>query len=232
MSAIGKTVLVIAAHPDDEALGCGGSMARWAAEGRTVHLLLLADGEGARGDVAGAVEFAAQMKQRRLAAEAAADILGVASATLLDFADNRMDGVELLDVVKAVERIVAAVQPESVLTHHAGDVNVDHRIAHDAVLTACRPQPGYCVRQLLFFEVPSSTEWRPTGSAPQFVPNFFVDITGTLEVKQRALQAYRDEMRPFPHPRSLEAIEALARWRGASCGVAAAEAFVLGRQLI
>lgn len=229
--SLGQTILVVAAHADDEALGCGGSMARWAGEGRSVHLLLLADGEGARGDAADPA-LSKKIEKRRAATEVAAKILGVSTVTMLSFADNRMDGVELLDIVKAVESRIDAVKPDTVLTHHAGDVNVDHRVVHDAVLAACRPLPGHCVKHLLFFEVASSTEWRPAGSGQDFVANFFVDIAATLDVKLRALQAYRDEMRSFPHPRSPEAIEALARWRGACCGVPAAEAFVLGRQII
>lgn len=229
MSGFGRCVLVVAAHADDEALGCGGSIARWQAEGRSVHMLVLADGEGSRGN---GEDLVAKVKKRHAATEAAGKILGIASTTLLDFPDNRMDSVDLLDVVKAIEKVIATVKPDTVLTHHAGDVNVDHRIAHDAVLAACRPQPDFYVRQLLFFEVASSTEWRPSGSGHAFLPNLFVDISGTLNAKMRALQVYGDEMRAFPHPRSFEAVEALARWRGASCGVSAAEAFIIGRQVI
>jgi LmbE family N-acetylglucosaminyl deacetylase len=119
-----------------------------------------------------------------------------------------------------------------VLTHHAGDVNIDHRVVHDAVIAACRPQPGYSVKELLFFEVPSSTEWRPPGSAEPFNPNWFFDITSTLATKMEALRAYEAELRAFPHPRSLKAVEALALWRGATAGVEAAEAFVLGRKIV
>jgi LmbE family N-acetylglucosaminyl deacetylase len=117
------------------------------------------------------------------------------------------------------------------LTHHAGDVNIDHQRVHQAVVTACRPQPGHPVRTLLFFEVPSSTEWQPPGSAPAFTPNWFVDISSTLDCKLNALDAYAEELRVWPHPRSLQAVEALARWRGATVGVEAAEAFILGRYL-
>ena len=127
----GQTILVVAAHADDEALGCGGSMARWAGEGRSVHPLLLADGEGARGDAADPA-LSNKIEKRRAATEAAAKILGVATVTMLSFADNRMDGVELLDIVKAIEARIHAVRPDTVLTHHAGDVNVDHEVDIDA----------------------------------------------------------------------------------------------------
>jgi LmbE family N-acetylglucosaminyl deacetylase len=146
--------------------------------------------------------------------------------------DNRMDCVDMLDVVQQIEESVQRHKPCTVLTHNAGDVNIDHRIVHDAVIAACRPQPGHCVKKLLFFEVPSSTEWRPAASAPVFSPNFFVDISATLARKLKALEAYASELREFPHPRSLQAVSALARWRGASVGVMAAEAFMLGREVL
>ena len=131
----------------------------------------------------------------------------------------------------SIEGLVAKHRPDVVFTHSRGDLNVDHGIVHDAVVTACRPTPGSCVRELLFFEVASSTEWRPVGSHDAFHPNVFYDVTAHLAKKMEALAAYASEMRDFPHARSREALEALARWRGASCGFAAAEAFVLGRGL-
>ena len=163
------------------------------------------------------------------AAHAASAVLGVASVSLGDLPDNRMDSVDLLDVVKLVEEAVALRQPDLVLTHHHGDVNVDHAILHDAVVTACRPIPGFMVRELLFFEVASSTEWRPPSSARPFEPSIFYDVSEHLGTKMLALEAYASEMRDFPHARSYRALEALARWRGASCGCEAAEAFAPGR---
>jgi LmbE family N-acetylglucosaminyl deacetylase len=222
-----SSVLVVAAHPDDEVLGCGGTIARLAGEGRAVHVLLLADGETSRDTVA-----APALVGRNAAADEAARILGCASVESLQLPDNRLDGEVLLDVVKKVEAAVARHSPGTVFTHHSGDVNIDHRVAHDAVLAACRPQPGHSVRELLFFEVPSSTEWRPPASAPPFAPDWFVDISATLGAKLGALDAYRAEMREFPHPRSRAGVEALARWRGASVGVSAAEAFMLGRRVV
>jgi len=227
----GQTVLVVAAHPDDEVLGCGGTLARMAGRGDTVHVLLIADGEASRVVGAQSQTGRNRLPGRRKAAEAAGEILGVASVELLDLPDNRLDSVDLLDVVQKIEAVMQRHRPSIVLTHHAGDVNIDHRVVHDAVIAACRPQHGHCVRTLLFYEVPSSTEWRPPGSAQQFEPNWFVEISATLAKKSRALRAYEAELRAFPHPRSLQAIEALAHWRGASVGVAAAEAFVLGRCL-
>jgi LmbE family N-acetylglucosaminyl deacetylase len=142
-----------------------------------------------------------------------------------------MDGIELLDVVKQIEHAVATLRPTRLYTHHGGDVNVDHQILQRAVVTACRPLPGSCVREMFFFETPSSTEWS-VDVADTFLPNCFVDIEDTLEIKLAALQAYAAEMRAFPHPRSMEAVTHLARWRGACAGFSSAEAFAVGRILM
>lgn len=225
-------VAVVAAHPDDEVLGCGGTIARLARDGRPVHILLIADGVSSRGDTDAVDVSSEELAARNSAAERACKILGCHSLKLLGFPDNRLDSLDLLHVVKVVEDFIHEFKPSTVFTHHAGDVNIDHRIVHDAVIAACRPLPGHSVNELLFYEVPSSTEWRPPGSGPMFDPNWFVDIADVLDVKLKALNAYMDEMRQFPHPRSLVAVEALARWRGASAGFKAAEAFILGRKLI
>ena len=222
----GKTVLVVAAHPDDEALGCGGTIARLSASGSKVHILFLADGETAR---AGASKDMLA-KRRRIATEAAAK-LGAQNPGFLDFPDNRLDSVDLLDVVQAIEKHASGIGPELVLTHFGGDLNVDHRACAEAVLTAFRPVPDQSVRSILAFEVPSSTEWRVAAGPTGFAPNAFFDVSATLDVKRSALEIYAREMRDFPHPRSVEAVEALARWRGATVGVGAAEAFVVLRTM-
>lgn len=222
-----RTVAVIAAHPDDEVLGCGGAMAAHSDRGDRVHVLIVAEGatsrQPARDRDAAAGEFAVLAD----AAQAAHAVLGSASLKLLGFPDNRMDSVDLLDVTKAVEDWLNEVRPDIVYTHYPHDLNVDHRYVSEAVQTACRPQPGGQRRQILFFEVPSSTEWR-LGAQP-FAPNYYADISATLGRKLKALDCYASEMRAWPHARSVPACEHLARWRGASIGVEAAEAFVAGR---
>jgi LmbE family N-acetylglucosaminyl deacetylase len=140
-----------------------------------------------------------------------------------------MDTVAQLDVVRDIEKQLDQRKPNIVYSHHSGVVNVDHRIVHDAVIVACRPQPGNSVRRLLFFEIMSSTEWQPAVSRSSFHPNWFIDISQVLDLKLEALVAYKSELREFPHPRSLAAVEHLSRWRGATVGVPAAEAFELGR---
>ncbi len=222
-------ILVIAAHPDDEVLGCGGTLIKAAAAGTEIHLAFLADGIGARHP--DPAQRQAELDQRRAAARAAADILGAASIHFDDLPDNRLDSVPLLDLTQRVEALIARHRPATLFTHHAGDLNIDHRRTHQAVMTACRPQSGHPVRTLLCFEVPSSTEWQPPGSGTPFTPNWFVDIGATLEGKLSALAAYAAEVRDWPHPRSREGVASLARWRGATVGCQAAEAFMLARQL-
>lgn len=226
-----ERILVLAAHPDDEALGCGGSIARYADAGAQIHVAFLADGVGARLGGAQAGPHEQALHERRDCARAACAILGVASTSFADFPDNRMDTVALLDVARHVEALVAQHQPQVVMTHHGGDLNLDHRRVHEAAAVACRPQRGMPVRTLLCYEVASSTEWQVPGSAAPFVPNWFVDISPTLDRKLAALLAYADELRDWPHPRSVQAMRHLAHWRGATAGVDAAEAFVLARHL-
>ena len=222
------SVLIIAAHPDDEILGCGGTIARHSKLGDNVAVLIMADGVSSRSGET-TQSFTKDLEDRQQCAKRANSILGVNDLRLLSYPDNRMDSIALLDVVRDIERELNQRNPSIVYTHHAGDVNIDHSIIHDAVLVACRPQPSSPVRSLLFFEIPSSTEWRPPASKPPFAPNWFIDISETLNLKLEALAAYAAELREFPHARSLSAVGHLARWRGASVGLRAAEAFELGR---
>ncbi|MBF0256937.1 MAG: PIG-L family deacetylase [Gammaproteobacteria bacterium] len=228
-----SSILVIAAHPDDEVLGCGGSIARFAASGLPVHLAFMADGVNSRAHnpVEDISSGPLALGCRRSAAERAATILGAASVSFDELPDNRLDSIPLLEIIQRVEALIKEYRPTTVLTHHAGDLNVDHRCVHQAVVTACRPQRGHSVRTLLSFEVPSSTEWQPPGTDALFAPNWFVDISATLEQKLAALDAYAEELRDWPHPRSRQGVEHLARWRGATVGCEAAEAFVLARHL-
>jgi LmbE family N-acetylglucosaminyl deacetylase len=226
-----KNILVIAAHPDDEILGCGGAIAAHAKAGDSVHVVIMAEGATSRSKQRDVSTHQDELSQLAAIAKQANAFLGAVSVTLHGLPDNRMDSMNRLDVIKLIEAEVARVKPEVVYTHHAGDLNIDHRIIHEGVLTACRPQPGHSVKTLLFFEVASSTEWMPPTSAPPFVPNWYIDISETLESKLKALEYYESEMRDWPHARSVKALESLARWRGATIGVDAAEAFILGRRI-
>lgn len=224
-------VLVVAAHPDDEVLGCGATIAKHAARGDEVHVAIMAEGITARQGARDAGAVSEDLQKLQKAAKKANDTLGVASVTFHGFPDNRMDSVPLLEVIKVIEGLIARINPDRVYTHHGGDLNVDHRIVRDAVLTALRPLPGAAARTLLFFEVCSSTDWQAPVDTQWFVPNWHEDVSATLARKLEALGAYEAEMRPWPHARSLKAVEHLARWRGSSVGLEAAEAFMLGRHL-
>jgi len=213
-------VLVVAAHTDDEALGCGGTIARHVAEGDTVYAVFMADGVTSR---VGADQ--ADLTRRMQTAENARVILGIKENFYLGLPDNRMDSIPLIDVVQPLERIIDKLKPTIVYTHHHGDLNVDHRITHQAVMTACRPMPGSSVRAIYAFEVLSSTEWA-TPTAEPFLPNYFVDISAHLSIKREALKAYYQEMRKAPHSRSEKHIMSLASHRGQTVGVLAAEAFM------
>ena len=227
-----KTILVIAAHPDDEVLGCGGTIANHICNGNEVHVLILAEGMTSRDDTRDRKGREKDITKLKDMANEAHKILGTSSTKLLDFPDNRMDSVDLLDVIKVIENEINEINPEIIYTHHSNDLNVDHRITHQAVFTACRPEPGAIVEKMYCFEVPSSTEWQEHRAGAPFIPNTFVNICNTLDKKLAALKAYESEMKPWPHSRSIQAIEHLARWRGASAGFEAAEAFSLSRNLV
>mgnify|MGYP006409935097 FL=1 len=220
-----KQILVVVAHPDDEVLGCAGTIARHVSDGDKVYVVFMSDGVTSRTGVE-----SNEVEVRKQAAKDASNILGmVQSPRFLGFPDNRMDTVALLDIVQTLEQVINEIEPEVVYTHHLGDLNIDHKITHQAVMTACRPQPGFCVREIYSFEVLSSTEWSTNNP---FIPNYFVDISDILELKISAIKAYNSELRLFPHARSIESIEALVKYRGASVGVHAAEAFRLERKIV
>jgi LmbE family N-acetylglucosaminyl deacetylase len=226
-----RTVLIVAAHPDDEILGCGGTIIKHVLNGDEVHVLIMAEGLTSRDVVRKAHLRSKDLSQLHSKSHQTAKIMGVKNLTMCDFPDNRMDGVELLDVVKKVEEIVENIKPDIVYTHHAGDVNIDHTVTHNAVITACRPVLGQTVKTILFFETLSSTEWQMGTCDKVFMPNWFVDIEDTFAKKMEALRCYDSEMREYPHSRSYESVEILAKYRGTMIGRRFAEAFSLGRMM-
>ncbi|MEX0955336.1 MAG: PIG-L family deacetylase [Rhizobiaceae bacterium] len=216
---------MIAAHPDDEVLGCGGTIARHSQHDETVEIIFVTDGETSR-EGAGSNDI----DRRRGSARAAAAALGAREPVFLDLPDNRLDSVPLLEIVQTLEKRALELNPRIVYTHHAGDLNIDHRIVAQATLTAFRPQPGSSVRAIYGFEVLSSTGWG--NPSDQFQPARYVDISATMASKLSALECYDAEMREPPHARSLEAVEHLAGYRGMSFGMQAAEAFTVLRETI
>lgn len=224
-----KRILVVAAHPDDEILGCGATMAKHAQAGDHIWALILGQGIFSRRNLS-SVKARQQLKNLRRSAERANALLGVKRVLLKNFPDNSFDGVPRLKIVQAIEGTIVRWSPGIVYTHSLTDLNIDHQITCEAVKTACRPMQGSSVRQILAFEVPSSTEWRFDG-AMSFHPNIFISIEDFLDKKWQALKVYGQEMRDFPHPRSEKYIRSLAFVRGGQSGLEAAEAFQLVRDI-
>lgn len=222
-----KTLLVVAAHPDDEVLGCGGTLAKLVKEGASIHVAFMADGVTSRTELSD--QSINELKIRRQAAIKACKVLGVDSVTFDDYEDNQLDKVAQLELTKKIEILIHKLRPDTILTHHVGDVNIDHQKVHYAVIPACRPQPGNPVKTILCFETLSSTEWQLPGSASPFIPNIFIDISAHIDKKLEALNAYAKELKDWPHPRSGKGVETLAKYRGMTICVEAAEAFMLTR---
>lgn len=217
-------ILVIAAHPDDEVLGMGGTIAVHTGQGDDVRVLVVTDGSSTQ--YPGDADIRARKEQEALRA---AKELGVDDYVHLDLPDMRLDTLEHIEVNKVVEEHIRDFEPQVVYTVQP-DVNQDHRILFDSVAVATRPTPGQPVRRLLTYAPTSSTEWTPA-AVNWFVPNWYVDVTESLERKVAAFAHYETERREYPHPRSERAIRATAEFHGTSCGIEYAEPFVLIRGL-
>lgn len=219
-----SNILIVAAHPDDELLGMGATIAKIIQKGNNVYLLFLATGVYARGRTISAKE---ELKELRKHTANAGKILGVKKKNIFfeNYPDNAMDSVSILDVVNTVESFIKKVKPSVIYTHHYNDLNIDHQLSFRAVLTASRPVKNNI--DVISFEVPSSTEW----NYPYlFSPNYFVDVSDTYSLKLKAMQEYKNEIRNYPHPRSLEVLDAyMTRW-GSVIGVKKAEAFEIIRK--
>jgi LmbE family N-acetylglucosaminyl deacetylase len=222
-----RQILVVAAHPDDEVFGVGGTIAGHVRQGDHVSVLILTDGVTARHQVT---------EPQKAATRKACCALGVEDIHFANLPDQRMDDMPLLDVIQPIARLVTELRPQILYTHHRGDANQDHRAAFAASLVAVRPFGSNPVARVLCYEVASSTEWGPPVSDWMFVPNVYVDVSATLDAKLRAVEAYREtfesEVKPFPHPRSPEAVQIYAQYRGVTVGMPAAEAFVMVRELV
>lgn len=220
------TILILAAHPDDEILGCGGTVARLAAGGEEVQCVIFGEGIASRYAKPGkAVKGEIDALHKK--SKKANTIIGVKETRFHDLPDNKFDSVPLLEIVKLVESAIDRCSPATIFTHHGGDLNIDHVLLFRAVMTAARPLKGSPVKEIYTFPVPSSTDWAFQNFSPVFKPNTFFDISGTLKTKIAALKEYDSEMRPSPHARSYENVENIARQWGEVTGTGAAEAFEL-----
>lgn len=225
-----KNILVVAAHPDDEVLGCAGTLSRLSKEGNNVYIAILGEGITSRSDIE-QKQIVKELKLIRTQAMRAGKLTGAKKVFCLDFPDNRFDCIALLEIVQTIEMLIRKLKPQIIFTHHVGDLNIDHRITHQAVLTATRPTSAMSVKEIYSFEVPSSTEWNFAPNKNQFSPNVFYDISKTISLKLRAMRLYKSEIRKFPHPRSEEALVAIAKKWGSTAGLKAAEAFELIRKV-
>ena len=229
-----QRMLVIAAHPDDEVLGCGGTIAKYAQKGEEIYVEILGEGITSRYEECKKGELKRELQNLRKNALEASKVLGVKRVSFHKFPDNRFDSVDRLKIIKVIEESIKKIKPDIVFTHHRGDLNIDHRRTFDAVMVATRPtgKNSVSVKKILSFEVPSSTEWQVPASEYYFMPNVFVDVDGTLEKKLEAMKAYQSEIREYPHPRSLEGIKILAKMRGLAVGKNVCEAFELSREIL
>jgi LmbE family N-acetylglucosaminyl deacetylase len=217
-------VVVFAAHPDDEILGAGGTLAAHSRAGANVHAVVVADGATSRyGD--GMAEVLHKSGRR------AAEEIGFVGIRFLNLPDQRLDTLPLVDVTQRFEAILEEIEPTIVYTHFPGDVNADHGVIARAAWTACRPYRLPSLRRFVVFETPSSTEWAGPGAGSCFEPNLYVDISETLGAKLAAIECYESELRDYPHPRSARALRERAAYWGSTVGLTFAEPFRLLREI-
>ena len=213
--------LVVAAHPDDEVLGAGATIHKLIKEGHNVAVAIMVSQAAARNDLSStlACDEAEAMK-----------VLGVEKTYHADFPNIKMNTVPHLDLVKFIESCIEDWRADAIITHHPSDTNIDHVQTSNAAQAAGRlfqrRENIPSLKEIIYMEVPSSTEWSLDSSSSRFTPNYFVEIGKEgVDVKVKALSAYKGVMRPYPHPRSKEALEGLAAFRGAQAGCNPAEAF-------
>ncbi len=217
-------VLVIAPHPDDEVLGCGGAIARHVREGAEVYLCVVTKAYPPQWSES----LVEEKKQEVLRAN---QILNIRETFFLDFPTVKLDTVPQKELNDSIARVVNEVKPEVAYIPHKGDLNKDHRLVFEASMVALRPLSGSTVSKMLCYETLSETEWGSPETESVFIPNVYINITDTLETKLKAMSAYASELKDYPHPRSLDMLKVLAQKRGAEAGLAAAEAFMLVREI-
>ncbi len=217
-----KKILIVAAHPDDEVLGCFGTVARLIEEGYEAYTLILGEGKTSRDE-----DRQVENKKDEIAIlnneiKNANNRIGIKKVFVESFPDNRFDSVDLLDIIKVISQVKDEVNPNIIFTHYEHDLNIDHQITYKAVITATRPMQDECVKEIYSFETLSSTEWNYPLS---FSPDTYFDIKDTLDAKVQAMKEYTSELCEFPHPRSLEGIQLNAKYQGMRVGKNAVEAF-------
>jgi LmbE family N-acetylglucosaminyl deacetylase len=222
-----KKIMIVVAHPDDELLGLGATMHKLIHEHHVqTHVVILGEGITSRSDKRDAKNWKTELETHRQNIKNAQDAIGYHSASIYDLPDNRFDSVDLLDIIKIVEKEKQQFNPDIIFTHHGGDLNIDHQRTFEAVITSCRPMENEKVKGIVTFETPSGTEWRASSDPRHFIPNLFFEVTERdVEAKIKGMEGYEFEKRTFPHPRSPQALKIQAQRWGVVIGVEFAEVF-------
>ena len=228
-----QRILVVVAHPDDELLGIGGTINKLVNDyGCQIKVVILGEGLTSRADHRNVEKFKSELIQHKSNIQLAQKELGYQELSVYDFPDNRFDTVPLLDLIKVIEKEKDLFKPDIIFTHHGGDVNIDHKLTFDAVITACRPLASELVKSIITFETLSGTEWIPSSEPKKFTPNFYFILSEqNVECKIKAMECYKFEKRDYPHPRSSRAIKNRAEMWGISIGNTFAEAFQIIRSI-
>ena len=217
-----KKILIVASHPDDEVLGCFGTVARLIKEGYEAYTLILGEGKTGRDDKRDIESKKEEIEILNGEIEKANSLIGVKKVFVESFPDNRFDSVDLLDIIKIISKVKEEIKPDIIFTHYDNDLNIDHQITYKAVITATRPMEDETVKEIYSFEILSSTEWNYPLS---FSPDTYFDISSTIDLKLKAMNQYGSELCLYPHPRSLEGIELNAKYHGMRIGKRFVEAF-------
>lgn len=226
--------MIVVAHPDDELLGLGATMNRLINDFEiTTHVVILGEGITSRSDAHSPDNWETELKIHKENISKAQQAIGYHAKSIYDLPDNRFDTVALLDIIKIIEKEKESFTPDVIFTHHGGDLNIDHQLTFEAVMTACRPMEHETVKIIITFETPSTTEWRASSDPNHFIPNLFIEVSlGNIEAKIRGMEHYEFEKREYPHPRSPEALKIQSQRWGIALGKYYIEAFCIIRSII
>lgn len=222
-------ILVIVAHPDDEVLGMGGTIAKLTSLGKEIHLLIITDGSSHQ--YKNCKDLDVIIENKKIETKNACDILGIKSITYAGFPDMKLDTCPHSDINAAIEKAILEIEPDTIFTHFYGDVNNDHQCVFKSVMVATRPTKEQVVKELYLFSVPSSTEWNSFFVNTVFIPNYYVDITEYTEMKCEALLCYKTELRDYPHLRSIKYVSEKDNIEGLKVGCESAESFIIVRKI-